>query len=202
MASRASEADPLEACALALVTKAHRSPNLSAWSVSSAWASSPRQQTRAVVRLAPPSAPRSSVVSLHSRYGTCRAPSTRAPMTFPRTMSDSLMPTASRFRAPSALDFLSRSEPARSTKCKVECTKRPPRVWLMWSTRTVCAREDRSFIAVAANFFRAWPARSTCRASSRLATDTSTAPTRLAPPCASRRRSQRAPVSKSVTTSL
>ena len=57
----------------------------------SACASSGDAAMTHVVRDEPPKAPRSSLVSFASWYGTWRRPSERAVMHFPRTRSDELM---------------------------------------------------------------------------------------------------------------
>ena len=98
-----------------------------------------------------PSAPRSNVVSLLLRYGTCDARCCSADTTSPKALSDLLMCRASNRRSPDASERATRSEPARSTRNKA------PRVFTFVSrdtasTRTItteCDRLERAFIAVA-----------------------------------------------------
>ena len=141
------------------VTSAHVSPKRSAASVCAACASSIEPVTTTVVRELPPSAGRSNVVSLLSRYGTCLRPSVSAVMHLPNTLSDALMPIASAARSPDALDALSCSEPARSTRTSRErINKAPRRRCVRRKMSAVCARLDLSFIAVEATARRASPA--------------------------------------------
>ncbi len=58
-------------------------------------------------------------VSLELRYGTCAARLDRATKTSVSAESDLLMACVSLRRSPVACDLLSRSDPARSTRCRV-----------------------------------------------------------------------------------
>lgn len=75
------------------------------------------------VLLFPPRESYKSLVNLESRKGT-KLPleSDKECMHFPRTLSELLIERASCSLSPVALDFLTLSEPAKSTKYKTEVT--------------------------------------------------------------------------------
>ena len=70
---------------------------------------------RKSVRELPPSASRSSRVSLESRYGMCGLPDSSAQMTLPSASRPWLIDIPSFMRSPTAPVRFSRSLPARST---------------------------------------------------------------------------------------
>mmetsp|Transcript_26357 Transcript_26357/g.90632 ORF Transcript_26357/g.90632 Transcript_26357/m.90632 type:complete len:235 (+) Transcript_26357:999-1703(+) len=72
-------------------------------------------------------------------------------MTLPRAMSDLLMCRASNNRSPDDSDFFSLSEPARSTRCSLPVVGLSPACDGMTTSivKTVCDRDDVSFILVA-----------------------------------------------------
>lgn len=74
------------------------------------------------VRVFPPSDGFRICVNLHSLYGTCASPELlKALMTLPSTSKLLLMNPACTLRSPTALVVAILSEPARSTKLRVEC---------------------------------------------------------------------------------
>jgi hypothetical protein len=68
----------------------------------------------------------------------------------PRVVSDWLMALASSKAAPSTPDFLTRSEPARSTRYSMPLSVRTPPVHRILSMSTACERDESAFIFVQA----------------------------------------------------
>jgi hypothetical protein len=66
-----------------------------------------------------------SFVRVESRKGTCASPRFFASKTLPRAERDLLIAAVSLAASPSAPDFESRSEPARSTRCSAPCSSVP-----------------------------------------------------------------------------
>ena len=98
-------------------------PNCSELSVSKASEEEGATHTQSAVLARPPKAPESSRVSLVSRKGGLGDPfcpaAARACTQRPRHVSELLMKQASSKACPVTSDFLTRSLPARSTKCSL-----------------------------------------------------------------------------------
>mmetsp|Transcript_85504 Transcript_85504/g.170713 ORF Transcript_85504/g.170713 Transcript_85504/m.170713 type:complete len:387 (+) Transcript_85504:322-1482(+) len=97
----------------------------------------------------PPIAPRSMLVSVESRYGTCAARSPTALTTLPSVVSDELMPTAWRMPTPSTPVLEIRSDPARSTQTSSLCVTVPRCRSVTCKCTKQCERDERAL--------RRWP---------------------------------------------
>ena len=95
-----------------------------------------RQCTSIKVLLSPPNDSSSKEVSFEFRYGTCACLAPRAAMTSASALSDLLMCCASFRACPSASDFESRSDPARSTRVSCECRR------LAYATSQVVSKQE------------------------------------------------------------
>mmetsp|Transcript_25430 Transcript_25430/g.65727 ORF Transcript_25430/g.65727 Transcript_25430/m.65727 type:complete len:273 (+) Transcript_25430:22-840(+) len=141
----------VECCRLSLSTTAASSPKRSASRVSVASTGSGDAHTSTTACARPERPGRSSCVSAESWKGAWLWPSVSAVTQRLRASSPRLIRTASRSRSPVACDRLSCSEPPRSARQSVERSSRPSAErCVSVSSSTVCARDERSFIAVAA----------------------------------------------------
>mmetsp|Transcript_44228 Transcript_44228/g.122606 ORF Transcript_44228/g.122606 Transcript_44228/m.122606 type:complete len:304 (-) Transcript_44228:327-1238(-) len=159
----------------------------SAWRVSVACAASGRPVTITTERPRPPSEGASSIVSLSSWKGTYERPWCSAMITFLSASSPRLMLTASCSRSPVALDFLRSSQPPRSARVSVARTVLPSAArCTRLSISRQCARDERSFISVAARRLASSASRSKAAACAVSSTTTSARPfatARAATPC-------------------
>ena len=126
-------------------------PNCSEFSVSNESEAVGATHTISTVLARPPKAPDSSRVSFVSRKGgrPPLGPAARACTHRPSVVSELLIAIASSNACPVTSDFLTRSEPARSTRCSLPRRMREPARVVTSSKSTECERDDASFIAVA-----------------------------------------------------
>mmetsp|Transcript_15282 Transcript_15282/g.32558 ORF Transcript_15282/g.32558 Transcript_15282/m.32558 type:complete len:274 (-) Transcript_15282:194-1015(-) len=128
-------------------------PNSSELTVSNLSVMVGATQTMRVVRAAPPMAWESSRVSFDSRKGgRSFFFEARISMHLPSVVSDWLMAFASSNAAPSTPLFLTRSDPARSTKCSLPERRRPAPEQEICTMSTACDLDESAFIFVAAVF--------------------------------------------------
>ena len=126
-------------------------PKLSELTVSNESDAVGATQTSNTVLARPPKADESRRVSLVSRKGGLPplGPAASACTQRPSVVSELLMATASSKAWPCTSDFLTRSEPARSTRCSFPRRMREPDLVVTSRRSTLCERDEASFIAVA-----------------------------------------------------
>mmetsp|Transcript_47004 Transcript_47004/g.142649 ORF Transcript_47004/g.142649 Transcript_47004/m.142649 type:complete len:208 (-) Transcript_47004:147-770(-) len=176
-----SSTEPVLAFA-ATSTRMARKANSRLLRVSCACSRAGLTHTRSTVLQLPPMEPSRIRVSLLSRKGTCGLFAASALTTFPSAKRLLLMAVASLKCMPSTPLFFTRSEPARSTRCRcvaLRAAGTPGLALRACSTvtaSTVCARLERWFMAVSARRFRVSPVSSSCMRSAAQRHSTGSAP--------------------------
>ena len=117
-------------------------------------------------------------MSFELRKGMCLLFSWSAAITSPSAESDLLMCCASAIPWPETSLFLTRSEPARSTRWSLPCVVWPVPEWrpLTVTLKIECEREDVAFILVAETERRAPPLASASSTSSMHSTEATVSP--------------------------